>query len=100
MKKEIYREISKRLVEHGQGQLSLDPAVMIWHQVIGETLEEYRRDGWDNKARLLELRYFEGMTEEQVEEELHISHGAYWKWKRDTFATLAAKAAWHRLVKP
>ena len=58
-----------------------------------ETLEEYETGGEPMKARLLVLRYFDGLTEESVMDFINASRNTYYAWKKDVLDTVAFHAA-------
>ena len=70
-----------------------------WADAIKETLDEYKNTGEPGKARLLELRYFNRMTEEQVTKRLYVSNKTYFAWKREVLFTLIAYAAKRGILK-
>ena len=45
------------------------------------------------KARLLVLRYFDGLTEESVMDFINASRNTYYAWKKDVLDTVAFHAA-------
>ena len=45
------------------------------------------------KARLLVLRYFDGLTEESVMDFINASRNTYYAWKKDMLDTVAFHAA-------
>lgn len=72
--------------------------LLIWCAVIEEMLVELGER--PERRRMVELRYFDGMTEEAVMQALPLGRSCYRKWRDDALATLAAKAAYERLIKP
>ena len=58
-------------------------------------LRQYRRlqRRQDREARLLVLRYFDGLTEESVMDFINASRNTYYAWKKDVLDTVAFHAA-------
>ena len=66
-----------------------------WCAVIEETMAEQ-----PERRRLVELRYFEGLTEEEVRKRLPLGRTCYIKWRAELLYTIAAKAAYRRILAP
>lgn len=67
----------------------------LWRCVIEEALAER-----PERRRMVELRYFEGKSEERVQQMLPVGRTAYMRWRADFLATVAAKAAYWHLLQP
>ena len=96
MKLEIERKLKEQLHKYPD----VSPGGHRWDKVIEATLAEYRAGPEPAKAELLELRYIQGLPQEQVMEKLFVGKGTYWKWKREVFCTLGMKAAYAHLIQP
>ena len=69
------------------------PAGIPCAETVTLTLEEYETGGEPMKARLLVLRYFDGLTEESVMDFINASRNTYYAWKKDVLDTVAFHAA-------
>lgn len=68
---------------------------VLWRGAIEEAMDEQ-----PTRRRMVELRYFEGLTEEEVQERLPLGRTCYIKWRADIVHTVAAKAAYRQLLAP
>lgn len=71
-----------------------------WCAVIDEMLAELREDGQGNRERMVELRYFVGQSERAVQAALPVGRNSFRTWRAEVIATVAAKAAYKKLLKP
>ena len=67
MKRAVLLTVENHLRQYRQLQRRQDREARAWCDAVRETLEEYETGGEPMKARLLVLRYFDGLTEEPVE---------------------------------
>ena len=67
MKRAVLLTVENHLRQYRRLQRRQDREARAWCDAVRETLEEYETGGEPMKARLLVLRYFDGLTEEPVE---------------------------------
>ena len=65
MKRAVLLTVENHLRQYRKLQRRQDREARAWCDAVRETLEEYETGGEPMKARLLVLRYFDGLTEEE-----------------------------------
>lgn len=93
MTRDVLLTVENHLRQYRQLQRRQDREARLWCDAVRETLEEYETGGEPMKARLLVLRYFDGLTEESVADMIYASRKTYFAWKRDVLCTVAFHAA-------
>lgn len=96
MKKEVITQVECKLREYPRLLGQDERLARLWCEVICEALDELPKD----RVRMVRLRYFDGLTEEQVQRRVPVGRSCYLKWRRDVVATVAAKAAYKQLLVP
>ena len=93
MKRAVLLTVENHLRQYRKLQRRQDREARAWCDAVRETLEEYATGGEPMKARLLVLRYFDGLTEESVMDFINASRNTYYAWKKDVLDTVAFHAA-------
>lgn len=93
MKRAVLLPVENHLRQYRRLQRRQDREARAWCDAVRETLEEYETGGEPMKARLLVLRYFDGLTEESVMDFINASRNTYYAWKKDVLDTVAFHAA-------
>lgn len=69
-----------------------------WREAIDDTLAEYRETDEPIKLNLLTQHYFEGFSDCETLESLHISRKTYYAYKHEIVCTAAFYAAKRRAL--
>ena len=93
MTRDVLTAVENHLRQYRQLQRRQDREARAGCDAVRETLEEYDTGGEPMKARLLALRYFDGLTEESVMDFINASRNTYYAWKKDVLDTVAFHAA-------
>ena len=101
MTRDVLTAVENHLRQYRKLQRRQDREARAWCDAVRETLsaapasasEEYETGGEPMKARLLVLRYFDGLTEESVMDFINASRNTYYAWKKDVLDTVAFHAA-------
>lgn len=80
------------LRKYGTRQWARTPENRRWQEAIDESLTYYKEHD-PLRADLLQLRYFENRSENEVIERLHIGRTTYQKAQQDLLSTVAINAA-------
>lgn len=96
MRKEVISQVECKLREYPQLRGQESRLARLWCDAIGETLDELTED----RRRMVALRYFDGLSEEDVQRLVPVGRSCYRKWRADVVATVAAKAAYLQLLVP
>ncbi len=69
-----------------------------WREAIDDTLAEYRENGEPEKLELLSLHYFNGCSDPETMQSLHIGRRTYYAYKYEVLCTAAFYAAKRRAL--
>lgn len=95
VRRDVVTVVENMLREYPNMKGQAGKLARLWCACIEEALEER-----PERQRMVEMRYFEGQSDEAVQEALPLSRNVYLQWRSELVATVAAKAAFEKLVRP